>query len=257
MSDEHIIAFCLGNDAVLPKASCDACAKLTSYLEGYAGRQVFGPMRKHFRIQSRRKSSPLGTVDVRFIRATGEETRSVQRNLLPTMLSLPLFPAAGLLEDRAPAPIHVVDNWIWFAEDPAQRMSKLLQPGEFGWQLPAAVNGSTFARMLAKIAHSIAVGWLGISAYEHLLPPLILGNDPNIGYPVGGAEGPTEPDPPIPYGPKTHHHTLKVIPMSSPGKRDILAVNIRLFKHIGTPSYWVIVGFPTMETVARLKDTSD
>jgi len=33
LSDEHIVAFCLANNAYLPKASCTNCAKQTSYLD--------------------------------------------------------------------------------------------------------------------------------------------------------------------------------------------------------------------------------
>jgi hypothetical protein len=39
----------------------------------------------------------------------------------------------------------------------------------------------------------------------------------------------------------------------SNGKPDLLAVSIRLFLHIGTPTYWVIVGEPLPSALARLR----
>jgi hypothetical protein len=72
--DEHIVAYCLAIDAYLPKASCQDCAAKTSYLEGYAGRQIFGPLRVHFQIQSRRKKIKLNPVEVTFKTGHGRET---------------------------------------------------------------------------------------------------------------------------------------------------------------------------------------
>jgi hypothetical protein len=53
--------------------------------------------------------------------------------------------------------------------------------------------------MLAKIAHAVTIGWLGLDAFVPYLPPLILGNDENAAYLVGGAEAPTKPEPRQPY----------------------------------------------------------
>jgi hypothetical protein len=163
----------------------------------------------------------------------------------------------GIFHGQQPAPITSFENWIWVAEDPGIRMNQILQPDDVGWEIHGGVKPLVFARMLAKIAHAATVGWLGLDSFKPYLPPLILGEDENAAYLVGGAEPPTAPGPAQPYSKKTRHHILKIIPMSSAGKPDLLAVSIRLFLHIGTPTYWVIVGEPLPSALARLRVKAD
>ncbi len=244
LTDEHIIAFCLATDAYVPKASCKKCAKETSYLEGYAGRHVFGPLRIHFQIQSRRKKIELGLVDVTFHTKGGVEIRRLPREKLPAILTLPILEPPGLFYGRPPSPIKEYLDWTWMAENANERMAEFLRPGDVRWWIPATTNPLTFSRMLAKIAHALAVGRLGVDSFVPYLPPLILGKDDNAAHLIGGAEPPTDPLPRTPYNEKTHHHTLTFAQFSSPGRPDLLAVTVRLFLHVGSPTYWVIVGEP-------------
>ncbi len=115
-----------------------------------------------------------------------------------------------------------------------------------------SINALVFARMLAKIAHAATVGWLGVDAFKPLLPPLILGHHDNAAYLVGAAAPPTEPLPAQPYRKDTHHHTIRIIPMQKAGEPHLLAATIQLFHHIGSPTYWVVVGEPSGETLERL-----
>jgi len=242
LSDEHIVAFCLGVNAYLPQASCLACAKKTSYLEGYAGRQIFGPLRVHFRIQSRRKKIELAPLDVAFQTDQGEEIRRLPRERLPPILSLPILEPPGLFHDRAPSPIENNLWWTWVADNREAYMKEFLKPGDQHWEIRRSDKPIVFARMLAKIAHALAVARLGVDSFKPFLPPLILGENDNAAYLIGGAAPPTDPLPAIPYSDKTHHHTLTLTMMSSPGKPDLIVVTIRLFLHIGSPTYYVIAG---------------
>jgi hypothetical protein len=211
------------------------------------------PMRIHFQIQSRRKRIKLDPIEVIFQKSDGaEERRQVPREKLPPVLFLPILEPPGFF-DQQPAPITKFETWHWIAEDSAIRMSKLLEPEDVGWKIHGDVKPLVFARMLAKIAHAATVGWLGLDSFKPYLPPLILGEDENAAYLVGAAEPPTAPAPAQPYSEKTLHHILKIIPMSSPGKPDLLAASIRLFLHIGTPTYWVIVGEPLPSALAQLR----
>jgi len=198
--DEHIVAYCLAIDAYLPKASCQDCAAKTSYLEGYAGRQIFGPLRVHFQIQSRRKKIKLNPVEVTFKTGHGRETtRLVAREKLPATVTLPLLDPPGLFHQNPPAPIKNCDTWTWIADNPEERMRALLLPGELSGTIRNEIKPLVFTRMLAKIAHAVTIGWLGLDAFVPYLPPLILGNDENAAYLVGGAEAPTKPEPRQPY----------------------------------------------------------
>jgi hypothetical protein len=66
----------------------------------------------------------------------------------------------------------------------------------------------SLARMLAKIAHSISVAELGVDAFEHWLPPYILGADKALPYLIGGATDTLEPRH------KLHEITWKVAPLN-------------------------------------------
>jgi hypothetical protein len=254
LTHEHIVAYCLAQDTYLPNASCLTCSKVTSYLEGYAGRHVFGAMRKHFRIQSRRRRRDLGTVDVEFRKSDGTtEVRAVPRDALPAVVMLPILPPPGIFHDQVPAPIAKFDPWVWIAHDLTPSISPFLRQEEVEGRLLVNINALVFARMLAKIAHAATVGWLGVDAFKPFLTPLILGHHDNAGYLVGGAAPPTEPLPPQPYRKDTLHHRMLIIPMSAAGKPHLLAVTIQLFLHIGSPTYWVIVGEPSDETLERLR----
>ena len=58
LSDEHMVPFSLGGDAVLPKASCAACATETSKIELYVARHIFHGLRSHVGAVAKEVSSP-------------------------------------------------------------------------------------------------------------------------------------------------------------------------------------------------------
>jgi hypothetical protein len=253
LSDEHIVAFSLGADTVLPQASCKACAKITSYLEGYAGREIYGPLRVHYEIQSRRKKIQLKDVPVEFETASGVQTRLIPRANLPAFLVLPILPPAGRFFGREPRPIASGDPWVWYELDYKEQMKRFQQPGDVRWRLPLRWNSYPFARMLAKIAHTVAIARLGIDSFEPFLPPFILGNDPKLGsYLIGGADGPTETEQ-LPKGRfRALFHHIEFCAMDAPGMPRILVAKIRLFSFTGSPSYYAIVGEPGPSAMAQL-----
>ena len=100
------------------------------------------------------------------------------------------------------------------------------------------LDGYSWVRMLAKIAHGYAVAELGLKGFLPALPDLILGRNPRLsGYLIGRCPVP----PAIPDNPP-----LLMIEMrcASIGKRRFVAVNMRLFADLGgeTPVYTVIAG---------------
>jgi hypothetical protein len=59
LSDEHIVPACLGGKVILPKASCKKCSGVTSYLEGYCGRNIFYELRLGNNLIKRHKNEHL------------------------------------------------------------------------------------------------------------------------------------------------------------------------------------------------------
>lgn len=54
LTDEHIVPLSLGGTSILPKASCEDCARTTSWLELHLARTIFGHYRIHARVATRR-----------------------------------------------------------------------------------------------------------------------------------------------------------------------------------------------------------
>ena len=146
LSDEHIIAFSLGADTYLPSASCCKCAKVTSYIEGYAARAIYGPLRVFFGVQSRRKAIDLGTVPVTFTTSQGEETREISRAELPPLLALPLLRTAGIFEHKQPEPIREHEVWVWTSADIAEQMKRFQRAGDTKWRLQSLIKALSFCK---------------------------------------------------------------------------------------------------------------
>jgi hypothetical protein len=53
LSDEHIIPYALGGNLVLPKASCDRCAKETHAFEGHLAGKTYEFARTHLLVGER------------------------------------------------------------------------------------------------------------------------------------------------------------------------------------------------------------
>lgn len=256
LSDEHIIPYSLGSDAILSKASCSDCAKITSYLEGYTAKEIFGPLRSYFKVQSRRKTIELSDIDVTFKTDNGERTQKINRVDLPAILFLPVLESAGKFFDRNPAPLSNVTGWMWAERNSPERMKKFMRAGEKTYSFNRAIKADVVSRAVAKIAHTFAAARLGIGSFEPLLPPIILGTDPNIGFLVGACDSPTEPQP-LPDGTTTTPHKLALRAMKADGEPPILVATVHLFPFTGAPSYNVIVGEPGPEALKELEaDTS-
>jgi hypothetical protein len=252
LSDEHIIPYSLGADAILSKASCSDCAKITSYLEGYTAKEIFGPLRSYFKVQSRRKVIELNNVEVIFRNGEGQRTQLINRVDLPALLFLPVFEPAGIFFDVEPVPLANVTSWMWAASDAAERMEKFKQPGDTSYSFNASVKAEIVARAVAKIAHTVAVARLGLGSFEPYLPPVILGADPNIGSLVGACEPPSKPTP-LPEGTTTVAHNIALRAMKADAGPPILVVTVHLFPFTGAPSYNVIVGRPGPEALKELQ----
>lgn len=252
LTDEHIVPYSLGADAYLPQASCKNCAKITSYLEGYASREIFGPLRIFYNIQSRRKKIDLNDLEVQFESASGTRVESISRSKLPPILFLPLVEPAGIFFDREPSPMKEIGVWRWQTNDFEERMKQLCRPGEFKYSFSHFSKANVFGRTLAKIAHTVAISSLGVDTFEPFLPPVILGADKNVGFLVGAHEGPT-PAEVMPIGTLQKSHSIAFSAMAADGTPPILAASIRLFPFTGAPSYYVVIGKPGPSALQQLE----
>ncbi len=255
LRDEHIIAFSLGMDAYLPNASCADCEAITSYLDGYAGKHIYGPLRLRMRIQSRRGKVKLRDISVEFNTVNGKEVRMIPAEEYPTFLALPVLHPPSILFSTAPGPIIPKAGWVWHLTDYEEKMKLLERPGDTGSVFDMKINLYPFGRMLAKVAHTFAAARLGIDSFKPYLPDFILGKNPMKGAQLIGGDGdPTPGQPYIPPGKQIMHHQMQLYMLASHNKPTLLAMSIKLFTFTGAPSYQVIVGEAGQSAIEQLSN---
>jgi hypothetical protein len=248
LTDEHIVPFSLGGNAVILEGSCKACASETTKLEDEIARKVFLEFRTHVDAPTRRKKKRAKELPFTFKSAGGEaETKTVRVADHPFFASMPVWGLPGLLDGKLPSAEfehHKAHVFYWLPPNIREVMG--LADGVVG-EIPFPefrINHQRFARGIAKIAYCQAVATLGLHNFRHLaLPDLILGRYPNIPYFVGCKIE----DPPQPADRSVAH----VIQIGIEKVNDILLVvgTVRLFANSGVedhgpPIYEVVVGAP-------------
>ncbi|MGY8633827.1 hypothetical protein RAD15_15225 [Bradyrhizobium sp. 14AA] len=104
-----------------------------------------------------------------------------------------------------------------------------------------SLSGDDFGRFIAKIAHSFAVGSLGVGSFDPFLTNAVRNIRPMyLSHYVGRAIN-------VPSPPTDHLHVLTVGQASNHNER-IVCVRVRLFAVDGFPAYDVAVGAATEST---------
>jgi hypothetical protein len=253
LGDEHIVPYCLGGGAILPKASCRSCEAITSNLEGIVGRPIFGPMRSYYRIKKRkRRAGSDHTIIVDFETDNGPRQERVPVFQAPPILMLHTFQDAGLFHENEPSPVASGKAWVWYSEEVDEYMKRLRKPGDKSWRIRIEFDAQAFARVLAKIAHATAIAHFGLGSFKPFLPDIIRGIDTNTGYYIGAGLPPTDPDPPLQAGKHQVHHRIAMTQLRNDKGHVVLAAAIQLFPFTGAPTYTVIVGEPGPELAQQL-----
>ncbi len=198
LTDEHIIPFGLSGTAVLPAASCRACAALTSLVEERVLREEsMRRVRAYRELRSRRKHRSAPAVGRLLVPDQNSgEVIELPNDQYPTLLFMPRYPLPAVLAPDA-YPGGDVQGILCYEPD---KISFGPKPDEVmrGLGLTQATWASgrfhpaEFARMVAKIGYSYAVAaraWplsFGLPA----VVPAILGKRDDIGRWVGTAPGP-------------------------------------------------------------------
>jgi hypothetical protein len=244
LKDEHIVPLSLGGTAVIEKASCSNCEKITSYLDGYLARDIFNEYRSHVGIRSRRPKQRPKSLFASFLKPDGSEiVEKFSPKDQPYVLLMPIWNVPGIALGKSPtADFDVTQGhlYIFTSEDVQKRITaEELKLGVWPY-----VNYATFARAIARISFCQAVAQLGLDGFNHLdLPGLILGTYPNIPHYVGVTRD-------IPPPPDERRITHKVeLQMYNVANCRYWLVSLRLFAHSGykengMPIYRTIVGVP-------------
>jgi len=241
LTDEHTIAFGLNGAFVLPKASCDDCAKITGRTEGQVLRGFALDARTALGFQTRRPKNVPKTFRLGVIRGGQEEIIDVPIGDHAVVLPLPLYPEPAYFQEQKGDHSYgggiglsgIVTVWV---SDREQVRKKFNADEIFIEQI---VDHISFAKMLAKIGFCQAVAQFGRDAMEEgYVLPAILGARDDIGKWVGSSGHVLSPAPGV-------GHQIYAEKLHRPGpmrEETLIVAYIRLFSRVASPMYLVIVG---------------
>jgi hypothetical protein len=233
LGDEHVIAFGLNGDDVLPDASCKVCATITSKIERHCLQKLFMPARFHLKQRSRKglpKTLPVEAI-VSGLKTDRELTVAEHPGFLWSWALEPPY----ILDGLEPMGLRRGGRISMRAlnDDSNDRLNKL---GNI--TLPAGFDSTMFARMIAKIAHAHAVAERGLPGFRPLALEAILSDPPpDIWYIVGGRSE---------LVPGTGFHRLAIeereVITRAFRRKKLLVVLVQLFADFDMPAHEVVVG---------------
>jgi hypothetical protein len=244
LTKEHILPAGLGGSLILPRASCSQCQKVIHKFETICMRQTLLPFRKAVGLTRHPDDLPASVPLVFDLDLQGPRLVALDEH--PNIVVLPgLCEPPGILAGRVPKrALRFEYKSFAGVEILAGTQQRLLEQKRVGISL----DGYAWVRMLAKIAHGIAVAELGPDGFDPKLPDLILGRNPLLaGYLVGQGMVPI----PLPENHPLHQVSILNATM---GEQEIAVVHLRLFADLGieTPTYTVVVG-----SLRRRRSASD
>lgn len=228
---EHVIAVGLNGDLVLQKASCKACADITSKFENEILRAAFQAPRVSLGMRTRRPIERPSHLPLVIERVGKREEIAIPVEEYPAMIATPLFPLPTHISGEPCTSGIVVKSGdtCQVAGLPLEDLCRKYHCDYAGVRLSYRVTD--FARMVAKIGFAYAVLVLGLPRIAECYPlPSIRGDVDEIGRWVGCESG-------DPVGPSTglHSLTLRVVDGE-------IRVYVRLFAQFNHREYVVVVG---------------
>ena len=229
LSKEHIIPFGLGGNAILPRASCQRCAKITGALEQTCLRKMLGPLRVHRNLPTRRKKERPSSFALKYVHADGsQEIVDVPLKHYPiNVVSLRLPPPEIL---RPPGMSSMADIWVKSLIHKSVRTR--MRPGTRVDLVTAEIQ--TLARLYAKIAHSYAIAEWGYGTFTPLVVDQILNKRCRPFRYVGGSMQMPPPERGVLHKLESARELV--------GEREFLVVYVRLFCDMGSPRQTIVVG---------------
>jgi hypothetical protein len=242
LGDEHIVPYSLGGMSFLPAASCRKCEAVTSAFEGRCASVNYGSFRVRENVQTR---NPKRRPKHLRMTSTEEGIESVHLVLKEgAIATMPVFRfrPPGYLVDPMRKEIGWAGATFELKTDPPRQPELWKSYKAPSFSVTQRFDPDSHARLLAKIAHALAIGHLGLDGFEPWLPPYILGHDQCLSYLVGGFVANEEPLNVL------HEIKYEVWPADD---RFIVLVKLRLFAQFGGPHTQVVVGTSTTEMLNR------
>lgn len=167
LRNEHAIPYGLNGPWTLLRASCDACAKITSRFEHEAMRRLWPDVRTALAMQSRRRDKRSMTLPLVVQRDGVQETVQVPRTKFPTYLPTPLFPPPATFWTDRPVRGVFTNLDVLHVCGPTFAEASKEYPGNNFFGMHINFSAEDFARMLAKIGFCAAVATVGLGAFTN------------------------------------------------------------------------------------------
>lgn len=231
LTNEHIVPFGLSGSVVLPKSSCEDCAKVTGTFEGQVLR---GPMRsvrmlRDLKSRSKHSGSPT-SYPIKVRRNNVIETIELPLAQYPILLHFPTFVSVREKNETREKGITLTGlASISFGQSPEAAI-RALDAQEIFWD-GATDHPVSFARMIGKIGYAMAVAEGLIDTTDNR-PPIVaslLGQEDRIGQWVSNQHNDFRKYPGVLHRLRTH---------KDPATNSIV-VEVQLFSDSDTPTYLV------------------
>jgi hypothetical protein len=238
LTKEHIIAYGLNGNAILPKSSCKKCAKITGTdIEQKFMRGQARAVRAALGFQTGRKKEVPSTFPVVLHKCGKRQRVEVPLSDFPPILLLPVFPAPGFMRGQHGVGITSQETVAISLRENTSPTEVLQEIGRrYGADGIAIdrVDHQAFARLIAKSAYALAVAEYGLANIkEKYVVPAILGKADDLGTWVGSS--------PQPLAPEQGEHITQVQTWKNPTTgQEIICVLIKLFAYFPAPGYLVI-----------------
>jgi hypothetical protein len=244
LTREHVVPRGLGGKiapvgahtaAVLGKASCERCRKVTHKFETICQQQMFG----HLRIRSGMKQSEAPDTVSGLLRFADGSTKEVHGHPadFPALLFMPLLrksPGLWLPNDSEEPPLRRFVGKLIFKP----RQPSAFEAPEVGTEI--AIDVPAYQRMIAKIALGAAILKHGPDHFQPLVDKFIRGDEPNaVGRYLFGYD--LQEEKPSAGGKRGHHLVMTREHTHRDGINYVIGF-VRLFANYGTPTHGVVVG---------------
>lgn len=245
LGDEHIVPEGLGGNLILPEASCKNCEGATSSFEGMCLRRMFGPMRIHLGLPSKRLRDRPTTLPVEVQIGPNDPVQNVEVPVSehPAMFAIRLTdPPLVFGKGTAERGREVLAHFVASVADCNAKLERIrLNLNAHMVRTSAAIAGPAWHLMLAKIAHSFCVANNELDGFYPFLPEYISKkNSSNLDMFVGVMD--EDVDLPTTELQTSHiRHSLQNLWITR-GNQTYLFTKIRLFGNFGFTQYSVVVG---------------
>jgi hypothetical protein len=246
LEDEHIIPDGIGGDLILPAASCRACACKINVWEQRVQKRNLGVTRDAAGLKSRKRRGSKAQ-SRKLYRAVAAEIREGE-DIARVMESGPPVTNREHLPPMVISEITLGRAELLGGPIPGNGIRVAFSAVEGGLETVSVdfhARGGEFLRLIAKIAHGMAVAILGLSSFSPYLTDIILGNEhsPDDFWKHIGTQTSSRGE--------GYLHRSRVVPATafvrsaialSSTAIPVAVAQIQLFASYGGPIYEVVVG---------------